>query len=63
VSRLIINMTKKDFILLAQAVRGMNITSFAAREVERKLTKALASANPRFDAERFHQACQPIQPC
>ena len=63
-------MTRKDFQLIADVVR--NLRTFEARDAEMsedvahavrwttvadKLASALATTNPRFDRERFIEAC------
>lgn len=58
-------MTRKDYVLLAQAIRG----SFAAvknaeqqngvKTAAERLSDALAADNPRFDRTRFLEAAIP----
>lgn len=61
-------MTKRDFELIASAVMEARVGSYrsdlsnaifetAIDEAARKLSRALASTNPRFDRERFLEAC------
>jgi len=58
-------MTKKDYELIAKAISdtydAMECTTiqaaFGVEMVARNLATALASANPRFDRERFLKAC------
>lgn len=62
-------MTKKDFELIAGAVRqsrlvGLNIAESTAHRFSeqractaRRLADALATTNPRFDRARFLAAC------
>jgi hypothetical protein len=50
-------MTKKDFELIAKAVRSLGASKHSRRVVARAMAEALHSANPRFDELRFMEAC------
>lgn len=54
-------MTKKDCILIAKAVKtaSINCTSVTRiiDDIVNELCCALASDNPRFNADRFRVAC------
>lgn len=63
-------MTKKDYILIAGAIKQAKIfvkqlnaheltDKFLAgvSQTERNITNALASENPRFDEVKFKKAC------
>jgi hypothetical protein len=58
-------MTRKDFVLIAQAIKSLpsfeckqdgDVVRFSA--IVASFTEALASTNPRFDRERFEKACK-----
>ena len=62
-------MTRKDYILLAVAIRESRIydpteaTAPAQREfTARCIAAALARDNPRFDRDRFMKACEVVTP-
>jgi len=54
-------MTKKDYILLAEALRSSapaskkNYSQWVA--AVQSITRALATDNPRFNADKFIRAC------
>lgn len=61
-------MTKKDYELIAGALAGAmgaDIDSdviardyrFGVKEAARRIARVLANDNPRFDQDRFNQAC------
>lgn len=55
-----VNMTRKDYIKIAQAISetknaNNEINSY---ELEGTLVNIFLADNPRFDAERFFQACK-----
>lgn len=53
-------MTRKDYILIAKAIKdASSAPGFAARNsfVTHALADALAKDNPRFDRDRFMKAC------
>jgi len=50
-------MTRKDFELIAGAVRSARIDDGARLVVASELAGALATSNPRFEAGRFIRAC------
>jgi hypothetical protein len=58
-------MTKKDYILIAQAIRGMyprdgliTAEAWAIRlDVAERLAAYLSTDNPRFDRDKFIEAC------
>jgi hypothetical protein len=53
-------MTRKHFVAIAKAIRD-SITSRVDREVvARALVPALLESNPRFNAERFVDACMGV---
>jgi hypothetical protein len=57
-------MTKKDYILIAKALRESRLyceTESQRRGVQRAeltIARALKADNPRFDRERFLEACK-----
>lgn len=60
-------MTRKDYIQLATAISrayqstdsdGTLVTPAAIRAVAYRLAEVLQADNPRFDLERFLQACR-----
>lgn len=60
-------MTRKDYILIAKAIRdaseetravfGPDAHEVGTRKVADYIADALAQDNPRFDAQRFLTAC------
>lgn len=56
-------MTRKDYILLAEAISdsgsnlGHDTWDEARKEIARFIADALASDNPRFNRARFMAAC------
>ncbi len=58
-------MTKKDFQLIANVLKSMGFRegedykgSVVTYGVINDFTEALAATNPRFDKERFKEACK-----
>lgn len=57
-------MTRKDYVLIAQAIKGQ-VNFFIGDQLVLQVIKAiaisvamaLATDNPRFDRDRFMQAC------
>jgi len=54
-------MTRKDYILLANAIKGMPSHALTLRTTRlsaaRSIADALAGDNPRFKRDRFLTAC------
>lgn len=51
-------MTKKDYVLIAQAVAEVGSRGYGdIGPVAHQIADALATDNPRFDRERFLKAC------
>lgn len=50
-------MTKKDYVLLAAALRGATITDDCLERVTYAVADALKADNERFDDARFIAAC------
>ena len=62
-------MTRKDYVMIAEAIRGTLLPDFetgiappereasATLRVALRLADALAADNPRFDRHQFLQAC------
>lgn len=46
-------MTKKDYILIAEVIRGTNTSQKTRREIAYELAERLQKDNPRFDRDRF----------
>ena len=53
-------MTKKDYIKIANALRGMEVNE-TFLEVVRRLCDVFINNNPRFNKERFFEACGVIK--
>lgn len=51
-------MTKKDYIKIAKAIARTPMDQFARSVVAEALAKALHEDNPRFDRQRFIEACR-----
>ena len=56
-------MTKKDFELIAETLKGLSYITggIDKRLVIGEFARALQSTNPRFDMERFSQACMTVK--
>lgn len=56
-------MTKRDFELIARVIRSVpswdESDSARRRELAMTFANALTETNPRFDRERFLEACRP----
>lgn len=50
-------MTRKDFVLIAQAVWSSRLDDNAKMVIASELAASLAPTNPRFEAGRFIRAC------
>ena len=57
-------MTKKDYVKIAKAIAdcaGQNRENYYSKEMRRRIVQsliiALSENNPRFDSERFAEAC------
>lgn len=58
-------MTKKDYALIVEVIRESCIwakdynphATIAIADITGRFIKALGKANPRFDAEKFSNAC------
>ena len=54
-------MTRKDFELIAKALRGSvseaDKSTYVYDQVVMALAAAMATTNPRYDQERFVEAC------
>lgn len=46
-------MTRKDYVLIAAAIKGVGPDSDTASNIAHTLAAALAQDNPRFDRRRF----------
>lgn len=53
-------MTRKHFVALAQAIRDSIISRIEREAVARALVPALRETNPKFDPERFIDACMGV---
>lgn len=60
-------MTKKDFALIAEVIRESREWAndfdksalIAVADITGRFIKALGKTNPRFDTEKFSNACRP----
>lgn len=60
-------MTKKDLVLIAEVIRESRTwardysphATVAIADITGRFIKALGKTNPRFDAEKFSEACHP----
>lgn len=50
-------MTRKDYELIAATIRRCDISYADTDEVARTFAADLAQTNPRFDPDRFLEAC------
>lgn len=50
-------MTKKDYERIAQAIRVTPMNSITRVDIALAMTEALVGTNPRFNRERFYEAC------
>lgn len=52
-------MTKKDYIIIAEAINGSLLQNdlLDSFMLKNRLVKALKADNPRFDEQRFIKAC------
>lgn len=50
-------MTRKDFILIADAIRESGADDVSAYTIARSIGFALRRSNPRFELARFMSAC------
>lgn len=46
-------MTRKDFVLIAEAIRFSDVDRAAREKVAASMADSLATTNGRFDKERF----------
>lgn len=53
-------MTRKDYKLIAEAIRASKITQQAREEITRELGYRLANENYRFRIGQFAEACGAI---
>jgi len=53
----ITNMTRKDYQLIAQAVRKTMDGEYLSLAIIDIFIEELSADNPRFDAEKFRKAC------
>jgi hypothetical protein len=49
-------MTKKDYIIIAKAIKNLDASQNAKVKFIEALLPALLADNPRFDAQRFANA-------
>lgn len=52
-------MTRKDYILIATTVAGLDMDPCQRGDVARAFCRSLETTNPRFDSPRFFAACFP----
>ena len=50
-------MTRKDFEMIAEAVRAAYLNKESRLSVAAELATRLAGTNPRFNYEQFKKAC------
>ena len=50
-------MTKKDFELIAKAIKGSPLARYSQAAIAYDMAEALAETYPRFNIERFLEAC------
>ena len=50
-------MTRKHFEAIARAIRDLAVDAGAREEVAHRIADVLSGTNPRFDRERFLEAC------
>jgi hypothetical protein len=50
-------MTRKDYILIAESIRNMNISMVDKLLVICSMGEMLEKENPKFDFHKFHNAC------
>lgn len=50
-------MTKKDYELIASAIAFSKLYNYSITKTSYELASRLASKNPRFNKEKFLQAC------
>lgn len=50
-------MTKKDYILIAEAVKAACLDAVSRKSVVAKLGLKFAEDNPRFNYDTFRRAC------
>lgn len=50
-------MTRKDYVLIAQAIADVWCDSQAQADIADSIANALEADNPRFDRARFLDAC------
>ena len=53
-------LSRAAFVLIAQTISTIDFDTLADRDrVVSEFSSALRSTNPRFDSQRFEDACQP----
>ena len=58
-------MTKKDYIIIAQAIKNYNFSGISSYQIKikhshgiiKEIIKVLEADNPKFDAQKFEKAC------
>ena len=53
------NMQRRYFELIAETIRFPNVAPEARAEIIGEFVRALKGTKPRFEAERFREACEP----
>jgi len=52
-------MTKKHFSMIANCIKSLEVDDKTRATIARALGSELLSVNPRFDLNRFLEACKP----
>lgn len=52
-------MTRKEYVLISKVIRGLPISGPERLVVVQNFTMALVGENPRFNPEKFRDACIP----
>lgn len=51
-------MTRKHFEAMAEMVRGLTLSPADKEQVISTMIRTFSSLNPRFNAQRFRDACE-----